>query len=287
MSLSKWLWRTTRSCLNRQNIREEHLLQRATNLNGSLSKIIDDGLAISDLAKTTTLRERIRKMIEYHTIERVPVQGQITLLAYEMLEQPEKIKDHTLHQAVVLAWAVELIQSYFLIMDDLEDGAATRCGKPCWHLLPEVKTLVMNDASMFRSFIHEIIQQNFKEPLYTNLTTLFNENDFMDCFDAESTTGKTGTDIQEGKCTWLAVNSLQRCSARQRKIFHECYGSWDPEHVARIKQIYEDMALTKLYKEDQRIRYENFMSQVRELPSNAVPSPALFLQLLNVIQSNQ
>lgn len=113
------------------------------------------------------------------------------------------------------------------------------------------------------------------------------QNDFMELFKKDSDTGKTGTDIQLGKCTWLAVNFLQRCSAGQRQIFYESYGRSDPEHVARIRKIYRDMSFTEQYEEDQRKRYERFMKQVQDLPPDTTPSPELFLRLLNIVQSEQ
>lgn len=40
----------------------------------------------------------------------------------------------------------------------------------------------------------------------------------MDCFGDMRLIGKSGTDIEVGKCTWLIVVALQRTNARQRAI---------------------------------------------------------------------
>lgn len=109
----------------------------------------------------------------------------------------------------------------------------------------------------------------------------------MDCFDLESESGKSGTDIQEGKCTWLAVKSLERGTPEQRTTFTTCYGSWDQEHVDTIKNLYKDLDLIALYEEEQRIRYKIFMQKVQALPSNATPTPQLFLKLLQMAQAGQ
>lgn len=50
------------------------------------------------------------------------------------------------------------------------------------------------------------------------------QDDFIDCFGDPEVSGKIGTDIQDGKCSWLAVVALQRCTDKQRQIMLDCYG---------------------------------------------------------------
>lgn len=43
-------------------------------------------------------------------------------------------------------------------------------------------------------------------------------DDYLDCYGDIETIGKSGTDISEGKCSWLVVVALQRVTPEQRKI---------------------------------------------------------------------
>ncbi|XP_022837545.1 farnesyl pyrophosphate synthase 2-like [Spodoptera litura] len=93
------------------------------------------------------------------------------------------------------------------------------------------------------------------------------QNDYKDIFVDDIKTGKVGTDIQEGKLTWFAVTALQRCTEGQRAIFKENYGSKNPEHVKRIKQLFDELEMEKLYKVYERSVYEDLVRRIRSLPT--------------------
>ncbi|KAG9429157.1 farnesyl pyrophosphate synthase-like isoform X1 [Apis mellifera carnica] len=65
------------------------------------------------------------------------------------------------------------------------------------------------------------------------------QNDFLDYYSKEEIGGKSGTDIQEGKCTWPIMIALERATAEQKRILKECYGVADEEKVKRVKEIYD------------------------------------------------
>ncbi|CAB3257010.1 unnamed protein product [Arctia plantaginis] len=106
------------------------------------------------------------------------------------------------------------------------------------------------------------------------------QDDYIDCFGDESLTGKKGTDIQEGKCTWLAVNALERCNKNNRAVFAACYGSKEPAHVERIKQLYTQLKLPQFYKEEERQMYNNVVHKIKIISSQA--ERELFNRLLDM-----
>lgn len=50
------------------------------------------------------------------------------------------------------------------------------------------------------------------------------QNDFLDCFSEPDVLKKPGTDIEDSKCTWLAVLVMERGTEQQQNIMKECYG---------------------------------------------------------------
>lgn len=50
------------------------------------------------------------------------------------------------------------------------------------------------------------------------------QNDFLDCFSDSGILKKPGTDIEDGKCTWLAVKALENGTNEQKHLMYKCYG---------------------------------------------------------------
>ncbi|XP_068620615.1 uncharacterized protein [Battus philenor] len=283
--------------------------------------------------------DRINKVLEYNTRKQKQLQAQMFILSCETLQKPDEINDDFKLKQHVIAWCIEMLFTYAAITDDFEEGSKTRYSKPCWHLLPEVGKLIINDAGTILCLLYEILRQNFEGLQLIKIFNLFNEtmfkynvgqhldivasttknyevftvenyltiasyklgfyslvlpvqlalilsnknnsssnknvsdiftevgvwsqikNDFEDIFDDDASTGKTGSDIQAGKCTWLAVTALQRCSEAQRKEFEECYGSWDPSHVDRIRALYNDLKITDIFHIEEKAYYDNALLQ--------------------------
>ncbi|CAH2042182.1 unnamed protein product, partial [Iphiclides podalirius] len=244
-------------------------------------KVIANTLNKATFIKSSVMRARLQELTEYYMVERRPVQGEFMALTCEYYVKPP-LNEELMDKIKVLATTMELIQTYYYFWDDLEDGAKVRCGKPCWHLRPDTGLLALNDACLIRSLINETIEQNFDGELRQNLLYVYNRNDVIDICIAEGTvTGKTGTDIQEGKCSWPAVTVLQKCSPEQRRVFEENYGSWEPERAARIHELYKELDIINLYREEVASRRDVFFRKVNALPKSSTPSAEFFIELYN------
>lgn len=107
------------------------------------------------------------------------------------------------------------------------------------------------------------------------------QDDYLDLFGDPSVTGKIGTDIQDNKCSWLVVQCLQRASPEQRRLLQENYGQKDPEKVARVKALYEEMDLPALFMQYEEDSYSRLLSLIEQC-AKPLP-PTIFLGLAQKI----
>lgn len=111
------------------------------------------------------------------------------------------------------------------------------------------------------------------------------QNDLIDYFSEKGTLniGKSGTDIQEGKFSWVATTFLENCNSEQKRIFAENYGSADPDKVKRIIELYEEVNVAQHYQLEQQKRFDIFNEKVSKLPKNATPSAEFFKSFQNLL----
>ena len=73
------------------------------------------------------------------------------------------------------------------------------------------------------------------------------QDDFLDCFGDPAVIGKVGTDIEEGKCTWLVLRALERATEEQKALLAAKLGTSDPAEVAEVKALYRELGLPELF----------------------------------------
>jgi farnesyl diphosphate synthase len=96
------------------------------------------------------------------------------------------------------------------------------------------------------------------------------QDDYLDCYGAPEVIGKIGTDIQDNKCSWLVVQALNVANAKQRKVLEENYGQHDPEKVEKVKKLYKEIGVEKIfqtYEEESYRRIQALIGNVKEMPT--------------------
>uniref|UniRef100_A0A8R1HL75 Farnesyl pyrophosphate synthase n=1 Tax=Caenorhabditis japonica TaxID=281687 RepID=A0A8R1HL75_CAEJA len=248
------------------------------------------------------------------------------------------------------AATLEIIQSFYLIADDIMDASETRRGKPCWYRREGVGMSAINDAFIMDSFVEDILRLSLPghvnldrlceayrrskqktligqvldtssvhqtssftwdryELMVENKTSHYtvyhplqmallmsdvlayhgavkkvayqigflfqSQDDFLDVYGDPIVTGKIGTDIQDGKCTWLAVRALQKMQNTQSPALYEefksVFGSTEPEKVDRVKEIYEQLELSHEFRRFEQHFSEEIKKSVSEIPDVIAP----------------
>lgn len=69
-------------------------------------------------------------------------------------------------------------------------------------------------------------------------------DDYLDVFADPSVLGKKGTDIQEGKCSWVILQVLEHCTNEEKEVLKAHYGVEKEENVAQVKSIFDKYDIT-------------------------------------------
>lgn len=90
------------------------------------------------------------------------------------------------------------------------------------------------------------------------------QDDFLDCFVASNELGKVGTDIENGKFSWLLVKALHAADGVERQELETSYGRSDAESVARVRALYERLELRARFDEYEKEAEAQIRSMIEE-----------------------
>jgi len=112
------------------------------------------------------------------------------------------------------------------------------------------------------------------------------QDDYLDFIDDAEITGKVGTDIQEGKCTWFVVEALARSDSDAKAALIHSYGKDDPADVAIVKGIYRDLDLPAIFVDyEERMRFK-LEREIADLDAFQIPTVFL-LEVLDKLQKRR
>jgi farnesyl diphosphate synthase len=81
-----------------------------------------------------------------------------------MLGGPKNVDNTTLARLAILGWAIEWLQAWLLVADDIMDSSVTRRGQPCWYknkALGDAWYIAINDAFTIESLVYKMIKRHF------------------------------------------------------------------------------------------------------------------------------
>lgn len=302
--------------------------------------------------------EWLEKLFDYNVPCGKLNRGLTCVHAYQFLRPDVSHED--LKSVCSIGWTLELLETCFLIADDIMDNSKTRRGKPCWYKVDNIGTGAINDAfllenaadwllseelkdksSLFdirrlfnQAKLFTVLGQNmdglkfnldsiteqrylditrFKTSYYTFVLPIFialrmttntdlfdkelenlcfslgyyfqSQDDFLDCFGDPVVTGKIGTDIEEGKCTWLVVQALKILRKTNDidglELLKDNYNSFEEDKVQSVKELYESLGLRSLYAEYEVEKVSELRQMIKSLTLSELKP--LFNNLLSLL----
>ncbi|KAJ2353468.1 Farnesyl pyrophosphate synthetase [Coemansia erecta] len=129
---------------------------------------------------TPEMVARIKAMIEYNVMGGKMNRGLSVVDTVKIMRREEKLPADVNEKAMVLGWAVEWLQAFFLVADDIMDESPTRRGQPAWYRRKDVGILAINDSFILEACIYRLLKRYFRsEPYYIDLVELLHETSYQ------------------------------------------------------------------------------------------------------------
>ncbi|CAH1100522.1 unnamed protein product [Psylliodes chrysocephalus] len=104
------------------------------------------------------------------------------------------------------------------------------------------------------------------------------QKDFLNCFGNPELIKNIGSDINEGKCSWLAVVALQRANSSQREIMEQYYGKPGEAAVQAIKKLYIQLGLPATFEKYEEQTHKIINTHIQQI-TRGLPHKLFFALL--------
>ncbi|KAJ2557161.1 Farnesyl pyrophosphate synthetase [Coemansia sp. RSA 1933] len=144
-------------------------------------QLTEDILAeLPSFGATAEMTQRIKQMIEYNVMGGKMNRGLSVVDTVKIMRNEKELPADVNERAMVLGWAVEWLQAFFLVADDIMDESPTRRGQPAWYRRKDVGILAINDAFILESCIYRLLKKYFRsQPYYIDLIELLHETSYQ------------------------------------------------------------------------------------------------------------
>ncbi|KAK8076016.1 farnesyl pyrophosphate synthase [Apiospora phragmitis] len=113
------------------------------------------------------------------------------------------------------------------------------------------------------------------------------QDDHLDNFADPAVLGKVGTDIPDGKCSWLVVQALRLGTAEQRAVLKANYGrggGGDAQGCERrVKDLYDELRLDGVYREYEERTVAELREKIAAVDESEGLRKGVFTAFLNKI----
>ncbi|KAF2897512.1 hypothetical protein ILUMI_08668 [Ignelater luminosus] len=204
------------------------------------------------------------KVLEGNTPNHRQATRLIVVTTYKALELPKNLTPENIYLASILGWCVDLngrprfdsftVERYKMISRYKEAYPAA--------VLPVVSAMYLaklNDINLYKQ-IKSILSE------IRNYFVV--KNDILDCYGDPLITGKIGSDIRDGKCTWLITKALEKATHNQKEVLKYYYGRPDLQSELEIKMLYEDLDVLKDFLEYEEESYNLIRERIRQKPED-------------------
>ena len=91
------------------------------------------------------------------------------------------------------------------------------------------------------------------------------QDDYLDYSGTPEQIGKIGTDIVDNKCSWVINTALSLATPAQRAILDENYGRKDAEKEKKVKAVFAEVGVKKVYEEYEERVVKELKQKIAEI----------------------